>query len=181
MARKDAKQYVLDVETGKYDYVGMRYYVMAEESDWKRLRVLGTLAALAIVGMFLGSGLCVFSGMNVYYVMAPNVALMVVGFWLMYNMMKICRKGMELTEAANRRLMQITWSSLASAGCGLLAFIAQLIYSIINGWMAGDVVFMALMLLCVPLGVLVYLLVRICPTEQLLIDDLPDEIPEIDE
>ena len=99
----------------------------------------------------------------------------------MYNMMKICRKGMELTEAANRRLMQITWSSLASAGCGLLAFIAQLIYSIINGWMAGDVVFMALMLLCVPLGVLVYLLVRICPTEQLLIDDLPDEIPEIDE
>lgn len=181
MSKKAAKNYVLDAETGKYDYIGMRYYVMADEADWKRLRVWGTAAAIGLIALFLLSGLWVYGGMNTFYVLAPNVLLMVLAFWLSYQMAKICRKPMELTEAANNRLMHITWSSLACAAMGALAVIAHLVYSLLNGWSDGDVRFMVLMGLCVPLGLLVFVLVRKCPTEQLLIDDLPDEIPEFDE
>lgn len=176
MARKDAEKYVLDVETGKYDYVGMRYYVMADEADWKRLRLWGTACAAGMLVLFLCSGLSVYGGMNCAYVLAPNVLLMVCACWLMYQMMKLFRRDMELTEAANRRLMHVTWSSLASAAAGALAVAAHLVYSLLNGWSKGDVRFMVLMALCVPLGLLAFMLVRKCPTEPLLIDDLPDEI-----
>lgn len=181
MARRDAKKYVLDIETGKYDYIGMRYYVMADEAEWKRFRVWGTAASLGILALFLLSGLTVYGGMNCSYVLTPNVLLMISGCWLMYNMVKLCRKGMELTDAANRRLMHVTWSSLAAGVLGALAAVAHVVYSLLNGWAQGDVRFIVLMALGLPLGLLVFCLVRKCPTEQLLIDDLPDEIPEIEE
>ena len=180
MARKDATKYVLDVETGKYDYVGMRYYVMADEKDWKRVRVWGTAAALGMLAMFLLSGMSVYGGMNCTYVLAPNVLMMVCGCWLMYHMVKLCRKDMELTEASIRRLMHVSWSSLVSGVLGGLAAVAHVVYSILNGWAPGDARFIVLMALCLPMGVLIFVLERKCPVEQLLIDDLPDEIPEIE-
>lgn len=181
MARKDAKKYVLDTETGKYDYIGARFYVMADEAVWKRFRVLGMAAALGLLALFLLSGLWSYGGMNAYYVLAPNVALMLTSFVLVYQMAKLCRKQMELTEAGNKRLMHVTWASLAAAASGLLGVIAHLVYSLLNGWSDGDVRYMIFMALAVPLGLLVFLLVRKCPTEQLLINDLPDEIPEFEE
>lgn len=181
MARKDAAKYVLDVETGKYDYIGMRYYVMADEADWRRLRVWGTAASIGLIALFLLSSSMMYGGMNTWYVLAPNVLMMVTAFWLTFQMVRICRKEMEVTEATNRRLMHITWSSLlAGILCGAAAA-THVLYSLLNGWSQGDGIYIALMLLGVPLGVLVFLLVRKCPTEPLLIDDLPDEIPEIEE
>ena len=57
MGRRDASKYVLDAETGKYDYIGVRYGIMADEKDIKRFQRWGLAASLGIVALFLGSGL----------------------------------------------------------------------------------------------------------------------------
>lgn len=185
MARKDAKNYVLDTETGKYDYIGMRYYVMADEKDFKRFKRWGLLASLALVALFLGTGMIMYGGMYCIYVQLPNVLMVIGAFVLCYQMMKLFGKQMELTEAANRRLMHVHWASLMSAICGGLAAAGHVLYSVLNGWQQGDVIFIVLTLLSVPLGILVFLLARKCPTEPLLIDDVPqedvEEIPGLSE
>ena len=178
MARKDAKNYVLDTETGKYDYIGIRYAVMADEKDFWRLRVWGLAASIGLVALFLATGMILYGGMYCFYVQAPSLLMVIASLWLCFQMVKLSRKSMELTEAANRRLMHVHWASLAAAVFGGLSSIAHLVYSLINGWSQGDVAFIVLMLLAVPLGVWVFALVRRCPTEPLLIDDIPQEIDE---
>ena len=174
MGRKDANKYVLDVETGKYDYIGVRYAIMADEKDIKRFQRWGLVASLGLIGLFLSAGMITYGGMNSTYVLAPNVLMMVAAVWLCYNMIKLFRKGDELTEAANRRMMHVTWSSLAAAILGGLAAVAHVVYSVLNGWTTGDVPFIILMACAVPLGVLVFWLVRRCPTEPMFIDDIPE-------
>jgi archaellum biogenesis protein FlaJ (TadC family) len=147
---------------------------MADEKDIKRFQRWGLAASLGIIALFLASGMITYSGMNSTLVLAPNVLLMVVGMWLCYNMVKLFRKGDELTEAANKRMMHVNWSSLAAAIFGALAAIAQLVYSLIKGWMQGDWIFILLMACTVPLAVMVFILVRRCPTEPLFIDDMPE-------
>ena len=179
MGRRDASKYVLDAETGKYDYIGVRYGIMADEKDIKRFQRWGLAASLGIVALFLGSGLITYSGMNSTLVLTPNVLMMVAGMWLCYNMVKLFRKGDELTEAANKRMLHVTWSSLAAGILGALAAVAQLVYSVLNGWTPGDWLFILLMACAAPLGVLVFYLVRKCPTEPLYIDDIPEIEEEI--
>lgn len=174
MGRKDASKYVLDTDTGKYEYIGVRYAIMADEKDIKRFQRGGLAASVGIIALFLASGMITYGGMNSTLVLAPNVLMMIAGVWLCYNMIKLFRKGDELTEAGSRRMMHVTWSSLAAGILGALAAVAHLIYSIINGWAQGDLAFILLMACAAPLGVLVFVLVRRCPVEPIYIDDIPE-------
>jgi len=174
MGRKDANKYVLDTETGKYDYIGVRYAIMADEKDIKRFQRWGLAASVGIIALFLASGMITYGGMNSALVLAPNVLMMIAGMWLCYNMFKLFRKGDELTEAANKRMMHVTWSSLAAGILGALAAVAHLAYSIVNGWAQGDLTFILLMVCAAPLGVLVFILRRRCPTEPMFIDDITE-------
>ncbi len=178
MSRSDARKYVLDQETGKYDYIGTRYRVMASEADYRRLKRWGMAATAAILACFVACGLFTYSGMGCNYVVLPYVLLMVPMAWLLSRLIKLWGKKMELTEAGNRLLVHIRWSSLAAAALGGLAAVAQGVFSLLHGWSQGDAAFIALMLLCLPLGVAVFLLARRCPTEAMLIDDLPEEMQE---
>lgn len=182
MRRSDAKQYVLDQDSGKYDYIGRRYRVMADEADFRRLKRLGMAASMALVAIFVACGLFPFGGMRSNYVVLPYVLLILPVAWLLSRQIRLWNKRMELTEAGNRLLINIRWSSLAAGALGALAALGQIVHSVRNGLSQGDAAFIALMLACLPLGALVFWMARKCPTEPLLIDDLPEaedeEIPE---
>lgn len=178
MRRSDAKKYVLDQETGKFDYIGTRYQVMASEADFRRLKRGGMAASLALLACFVACGLFTYGGMNCNYVVLPYVLLLIPTAWMLSRFIKLWNKRRELTEAGNRLLMHIHWSSLTASALGGLAAVAQVVFSVQNGWTQGDAAFIALMVLCVPIGVVAFLLARRCPTEIQLIDDLPEEMQE---
>lgn len=178
MGRRDAKRYVYDHETGKYDYVGKVYAVMADEKDFKRLQVGGFLISLALLALFVICGLFTFGGMNCNYVMGPYVLLIVPTAWMFYQCWKLLRKTDELTESGNRIMMHLHWTSLAAAVLGLAAAIGQIVFCVLHGMHSGDIAFIVLMLLCIPLGVTLFVLVRKCPTEVLTRKDSDFELAD---
>lgn len=175
MRRSDAKKYVFDEEEGGYRYIGPRYQVMADEADYRRLKRWGLTAAILIFAAFVGCGTFVYGGMNCPYVLPFHILLMIPSAWMLSRFAKLWNKSDELTEAGNRLLMHVHWSSLACAALGLCAAVGQIVFSALHGLQAGDVAFIALMALCAPLGVAAFLLARKCPTELSVIDDMPDQ------
>lgn len=175
MKRSDAKKYVFDQDTGKFDYIGTRYQVTGSEADFVRLKRWGMAAAVLAAALFVSGGTFTHGGMNQNYVLTPYVLLSLPTVWLLSRFIKLWNKRMVLTEAGNRLLVHIRRTAPAVSALGALAALTQLIYSLLNGWSQGDALYMLLMLLCAPLGLGAFWLARRCPTQVQVIDDLPEE------